>query len=209
MLIPLHQLPMSKVTGIIHVGAHTAEELQGYLLCGIRDIAWIEANPALIKHLNDTIAPYNRMMVGNFAAGSSTGKIDLNIANNGESSSVLEMGTHKDVHPGISYIGKTTVDLLRIDDWIESRGMSRPVYNFINLDIQGYELEALKGAVKQLQYVDFVYTEINVDPLYLNCAMIDLVDAFLRDFGFSRLTTAVTPYGWGDAFYFKASPPDA
>jgi len=206
MLIPLHQLPMSKVTGIIHVGAHAAEELQGYLLCGIRDIVWVEANPALINHLKEVTAPYSKMLVGNFAAGSSTGKIDLNIANNGQSSSILEWGTHIDEHPDISYIGKINVDLLRIDDWIESNSLERSTYNFINLDIQGYKLEALKGPQKQLQYADFIYAEVNTNTLYLDCALLHEVDTFLHDFGFSRLTTVLTPYGWGDAFYFKASP---
>jgi len=36
---------MAKVTGIIHVGGHEAEELHPYLLSGVKRILWIEANP--------------------------------------------------------------------------------------------------------------------------------------------------------------------
>jgi hypothetical protein len=39
-------------------------------------------------------------------------------------------------------------------------------YNFINMDVQGYELEVLKGGAETLNHVDYVYCEVNRDEVY-------------------------------------------
>ena len=47
MLIPFKDFLFfrTKVKGIIHIGAHTLEELDSYLKRNIRKIIWIEPNP--------------------------------------------------------------------------------------------------------------------------------------------------------------------
>lgn len=204
MLIPIEKLPMSKVTGVIHIGAHEAEELDIYLLCGIRRVAWIEANPFKIDVLRKKIGGLSEMRLGHFAAGETNGKKMLNLANNGQSSSILSFGTHVLEHPEIAFTGKVEVNMIRIDDWLSAEKLNRSEYNFMNLDIQGYELNALRGAVRQLSHVDFIYTEVNERELYSGCALIGDMDGFLRGFGFVRVATAMTSHGWGDAFYFRA-----
>ena len=206
MLIPFEKLPMGKVNGIIHVGAHEAEELPGYLLSGVRKIAWIEANPGKAELLNKKISKYPEMVVGNFAAGASNGSTLFNIANNGQSSSVLPLGTHEKLHPDVYFTNQVEVEIRRIDDWMTSQKLDRHSFNFITLDIQGYEIMALKGAVKQLGFVDFIVSEISNTELYAGGAVAEQLDEFLADFGFERILTAMTPQGWGDAFYFKVSP---
>jgi FkbM family methyltransferase len=205
MLIPFEKLPMGKVTGVIHVGAHEAEELGGYLLSGVRRVAWIEANPEKAELVKDKVKKYRDMKIGSFAAGNKNGRIFLNVANNGQSSSVLDLGTHKHQHPQVSFTDRIEVEVKKIDDYLAEEGLDQKYFNFMNLDIQGYELMALRGAVKQLNYVDFIYSEINQDELYTGCARVEELDDFLGDFGFERILTAMTPHGWGDAFYFKVS----
>ena len=196
---------MGKVTGVIHVGAHEAEELQGYLLAGVRRVAWIEANPEKAELVKDKVRKYRDMKIGSFAAGNKNGRILLNVANNGQSSSVLDLGTHKHQHPQVYFTDRIEVEVKKIDDYLAEERLDPQHFNFMNLDIQGYELMALRGAVKQLNYVDFIYSEINQDELYTGCARVEELDDFLGDFGFERITTAMTSHGWGDAFYFKVS----
>lgn len=195
---------MGKVSGIIHVGAHEAEELPSYLVQGVKNIIWIEANPQKIPLLRDRISNFSNMHVANFAAGAQPSLGLLNIANNGQSSSILDMDVHLDEHPDVQYVTQTSVAICRIDDWLDQSRLERSDFNFMNLDIQGYELEALKGAVKQLAYVDFIYSEVNTRHLYKGCPLIQDIDSFLEMFGFTRLLTSLTGHGWGDAFYFKA-----
>jgi FkbM family methyltransferase len=202
-LIPLEQLPHRKIRGIIHIGAHEAEELDAYLKPGINEALWIEANPSLYPLLRQKLARFTQMRLGEFAAGEETGVGMLNVANNGQSSSLLELGTHQQDHPDISFTRTERVYIQPVDQWLESLGIDRSIYSFVNLDVQGYELSALKGMSSQLRHVDYVYTEVNRREVYRACAQKSDIDRYLAINGLHRAVTAMTAYGWGDALYAR------
>ena len=51
--------------------------------------------------------------------------------------------------------------------------------NFINIDVQGYELEVFKGGTKTLEKVDYIYCEVNRGEVYEGNAMVEDLDEFL------------------------------
>lgn len=61
-------------------------------------------------------------------------------------------------------------------------------YNFLNMDIQGMELEALKGMGDQLNYFDALVIECSETPVYVGEASAEAVTGFLRGRGFERVT---------------------
>lgn len=204
MLIPFSRMPVGDIKGVIHVGAHEAEELPAYTRAGITKVLWVEANPLKWDLLGDKLLPYSDMTLGRFAAAAVSNQMAvLNVASNGQSSSILELGSHQDSYPNIKFIDRVNVELFAVDDWIDQLPIDRSSYNFVNLDIQGYELEALRGMTKQLTKVDYVYTEVNISDVYKGCAKIGDLDLFLADFGFKRVATKDTGEGWGDAFYSR------
>ncbi len=205
MLIPFNYLLIlkNKIRGIIHIGAHELEELPSYLDKKINNIIWIEANPEKYNFIENRINKYENMILGKFAAGSKKDNLFLNISNNGQSSSILPLGTHKKIYPNITYTSRLSVDVLTYDSWANTKKISQKLYNFINIDIQGYELEALKGMQSQLRVVDYVYLEVNFRELYINCSQIKEIDQFLSNFNFKRVGTYKTTKGWGDAIYVK------
>ena len=96
------------------------------------------------------------------------------------------------------------VELVAVDDWISTNQEKRCDYNFLNIDVQGYELEALRGLQKQLLNIDAIYSEINYEYLYENGALVSDVDQFLASHGFKRVATeTVKGMGWGEALYIK------
>ena len=123
----------------------------------------------------------------------------IETANQGQSSSILEPGIHTRQYPHITFDNKLEVDMVRLDDFIEES----TDYNFINIDVQGYELEVMKGAVDTLKNVDYIMSEVNRDEVYINCSKVDELDSFLSDFGFSRVETTWDGLTWGDALYVK------
>lgn len=206
MLIPFKRLPTRHIRGIIHIGAHEAEELRGYLNCGKTRVLWVEANPAKASLVKDKIKDFPDMEIGCFAANEKSGsRLCLNIASNTQSSSLLSLGTHKDRYADIQYTNKIFVDSMSIDDWLEQLAVNRHLFNFLNLDIQGYELNALLGAAIQLEFIDFIYIEVNFEEVYIGCPSIDSIDLFLSGYGFKRIATKDTGEGWGDALYCKRS----
>jgi hypothetical protein len=77
-------------------------------------------------------------------------------------------------------------------------------YNFLNLDIQGAELKALKGMEDYLNKVDYIYTEVNKDYVYKNCALVEELDEYLKKFNLFRVETYwCENLQWGDAFYIR------
>lgn len=207
MLIPFKLIPNLKnnIKGILHIGAHELEELPQYLSKGVKNIIWIEANPQKYEFLERYLDNYKTMILGKFAAGSSRGKKILNIANNGQSSSLLPFGTHKNTYPKIFYTSKEEVEVIPVDEWLDCNIENPELYNFINIDIQGFELEALKGMLKHLKKVEYIYLEVNFREVYQNCSQLKDIDKFLLNYNFERVGMYRTTKGWGDAIYSKKS----
>ena len=204
MMLNFNDLLLSKdVRGIIHIGAHELEELPDYLKRNVRRIIWIEANPDKYNLIEEKLKSFKNMTLGKFAAGRKNDNHILNISNNGQSSSLLELGTHKMRYPDIDYISKIKVETKSLDDWLDENFKNKDKYNFINIDIQGYELEALQGMPNQLKIADYVYLEVNFEEVYNGCSQLNDIDKFLLNFGFLRVGLRKTDKGWGDAIYAK------
>ena len=75
----------------------------------------------------------------------------------------------------------------------------------MNIDVQGAELLVLKGAENTLKTVNAVYTEVNTDYVYKNCALIEEIDEYLFRHGFKRTETKMwRNHPWGDALYLRS-----
>lgn len=188
--------------GIVHVGAHKAEEFGVYNSLGVENVVWVEANPKLIEEIKSKI-PTNQKILNYLVSDVDDKEYTFYITNNGESSSLLELEKHKIHHPHI-YVTETNILKSKtLDSIIEIENLDIRKFNFLNLDIQGAELMALKGFSKNLSNFKYVYTEINTNNIYKNCALLDEMDSFLLEFGFERKETKITEYEWGDGFYIK------
>jgi hypothetical protein len=73
----------------------------------------------------------------------------------------------------------------------------------LNMDVQGYELEVLKGSENTLNHIDIIYTEINTEDVYKGCVHVDQLDEFLDLHEFERVFTQMACKSWGDALYIK------
>lgn len=202
MLIPIHYFAdIKNFSGVIHIGAHNAEELEFYLDHELDEVIWIEANPSKWELIERKIEEFPKMILGKFGAASKNGISYLNEA--GISSSILPLGTAKKNYPGLDYTGKVKIELKEYDGWAKKNNIRLGDFNFLNIDIQGYELEALKGMKEQLRFIDYVYSEINFEPVYEGCVLINELDLFLKGLGFQRVATEKTKWGWGEALYAK------
>jgi FkbM family methyltransferase len=188
--------------GVIHIGAHIAEERDNYITAGVEDIIWIEGNPDLVKnllHLNS----YSEKVIECLVSDKNTDSTTFNITNNGQSSSILNLDKHLIHHPWVQVEKVLNLPTRRMDSIIEENQIDMSKFNFLNLDIQGCELFAIKGFDKYINFFDFIFTEVNIYHLYENCPLITDIDQYLSNFGFERKETYITEWQWGDALYVK------
>ena len=208
MLIKIHQLVQHfqlKISGILHIGAHECEELSDYNQVGVPmdKTYWVEAMPNKVAFCKQRYGAglniYQAVIDERDGAN-----VSFKITNNGQSSSILEFGSHATSHPHVHVVEKVDMITTRMDTLIDLEHIPIAKLNFINLDIQGVELRALKSMEKYLQHVQYIYTEVNTEEVYKGCNLIGEIDSYLRGLGFERVAQHIyKEYGWGDAFYMK------
>lgn len=192
--------------GILHIGASTGQEAEDYFNAGVKDVLWIEAIPFVFQELLKHIEKYPRNIGFNECIGDEDGKVvKFNISSHGaQSSSILELGTHRQAHPEVSYVSSFYAKTKRIDTLLKGCELSLSDYDFLNIDLQGAELIALKGMGEELHKVKYAYLEVNKAELYIGCPLIEDIDSFLSPFGLVRVETEwAGNTNWGDAFYIK------
>lgn len=191
-----------KPKGVLHIGANRGEEAPVYLELGITKQIWIEANPEIYIHLRETLRGNPDAMAFNYAIGEEDSVTTvLHVANNsGQSSSILQLGTHKKQHPDVHYIKDIPVVMRRIDCLIPEDVIKE--YDFLNADVQGMELSVLMGMGDYLKYFKWLYLEVNKEPLYIGCALINEIDEYVKNYGFYRVEERWIG-GWGDALYIR------
>ena len=209
MLIALETIiPRCKpITGILHVGAHLAEELEAYEKENVPCVVWVEADHRKAFHLASQLCSAPRHRVLCCAATDHDGPVTLRVtSNDGMSSSLLALKHHRQYYPDVVESEQLPVRGRRLGPYLDELGIviGSPGLNFLNIDIQGAELLALKGLGDKVGLFDTIYTEVNTAELYEGAVQLPDLDLFLDDFGFARIETfMVGDQHWGDALYVK------
>jgi FkbM family methyltransferase len=189
---------------IIHAGAHLAQEKDLYRSCGLEPVYWIEAIPELAKKSKSLLQDYSSQTVLEGALWSHSGKSMLfNLSSNKlASSSFLRMGLHKIAFPEVSTTSQISLTTVKMDDIPIIAKLNN--ITLLVLDIQGAELEALKGAEKTLAKVSYVFTEVSILALYKNQPTFSELHTYLEVRGFSLLEFEVNDKtGHGNALFGK------
>jgi FkbM family methyltransferase len=197
------------INGVIHIGAHYGEEVIDYINIGVNKIVLFEP---LLENFNTLQSKINsflgwqklhhfncNIVLHKVALGNKTNqKVFMNLStNNKESSSILEPCLHLTAHPEVCFIGQEEVDIKKLDEYEQECSGC----NFLSIDVQGYELEVLKGGFNILKNIDYIYCEVNRGEVYKNAALVEDIDKFLKEYNFDRVETYWHTDLWGDALY--------
>ena len=190
--------------GFIQVGAHIGQEVEIFKkLNKNAKIYLFEPQSELFNKLKVKYENDKYISLYNLALGESKQKKTMykDTNNDSLSSSILEPKEHLKYHSYIEFekdndeiINVDTLDSLNIDD-----------ANILCVDVQGYELNVLKGSKTSLKNIDALLVEINRKELYDGCPHVSEIDSFLKDFNYVRIVTKwwKKTIPWGDALYIK------
>ena len=123
------------------------------------------------------------------ALGATTGEATLNVAGNLASSSFLPMDRElTEAEPRLAYVGKEECSLSTLD--ILAPDLFQPEERlYLKLDVQGFELEVLRGAEATLEHVVVLDVELSQTQLYEGAPLMDEVVAYLAERDYVLLGT--------------------
>jgi FkbM family methyltransferase len=187
------------INGVLHIGAHFGEENIIYENLKIENRIFFEPLDSNFQVLKKNIP--KKFQIVKKALGYENKKISMYVetVNQGQSSSILEPLIHLKQYPHITFDSMEEVDMIRLDDF----NFDRTKFNFINIDVQGYELEVFKGARNTLNSIEYIMCEINRDEVYKNCVKIDELQKFLSEYDFILTEENWAGQTWGDGFFIK------
>jgi FkbM family methyltransferase len=203
MLIPaqdVYSFWLVRTKGIVHVGAHLAEEANLYRKFSFGPVIWIEAQPDLVKILQGQIHPPDKVIRALVWSEAGVHKT-LRLASNSQSSSIFDFGTHELSHPEVVFTGEIEMRTSTLMDVLPNELSN----NMLVLDIQGAEYEALQGLGEKIEMFDYVYCEVSRKGVFKQTHEVFDIDTLLSEAGFLRVATMWTRANWGDALYVRES----
>jgi FkbM family methyltransferase len=173
------------IRSVLDVGANTGQYGLSIRQAGFRGpILSFEPQSAAFSQLSLVAAKDPQWKAFRCALGNETGEVELNIAGNSQSSSVLPMlELHAANAPSSVYVATETVPLRRVDDVVSEERVAGPLH--LKIDVQGFEMAVLGGSTESLSNVNSMELEMSFAPLYDGQPAFDDLLDWVREQGFS------------------------
>ncbi len=205
--------------GVVHVGADVGQEVAQYFSYGFENIILIEANPDSHAILGSKFSDNPNIRIFNYAVCDVEGVIDFHIhtsrSGNTEPASILPMKRFKEIVKTLHTPKTVQVPAITLDALFERHQIAHGGYNFLNIDIQGAELLALKGATSLFPSIDAIVSEVNLIEMYEGGSLEHDIVGFLGKHGYERkhavyhtLYDEVSTFpAWGECLFVKRASP--
>lgn len=186
--------------GIIHIGSNDGREYHGTT----RLTLLFEPQAEVFAELEKLHGHNVNIIAFRTALGDQVGMNArmYTAKNHGLSSSILKPAKHLEIMPNIQFEGTEDVPLTTLDHCLVEAELEHSCDEMV-IDVQGYELPVLRGAIQTLKDIKRLKVEVNRDELYEGCTQFPELKAFLEAHGF--VCTLEDWYGktWGDAYFEK------
>lgn len=125
----------------------------------------------------------DRVMLHQSAIGSVSAMQTMHVSARDDSSSLLPISSlQTTMFPGTGEVGTAKVRVATLDEFISTDDLQSPA--MLKLDVQGFELDALRGCESLLRHFDRVYCECSFVEFYSGQKLAGEVVDWLSDRGF-------------------------
>lgn len=129
------------------------------------EIICFEPVPSTYKTLVENTKRYSQIKPVNVALGSARSELPMNVGSFHAANSLLRMNAkHIENWPGSAPSDIVMVPIVTLDEFLAKKGIIGSY--FLKADVQGYEIELLKGARQSLERCKILQVEVSIVSLY-------------------------------------------
>jgi FkbM family methyltransferase len=197
------------------IGANRGQYTKMFLQLGARVVS-VEPQNSCLKMLYNLYGRNESVYLVSKAVGSQEGVKEMTICNKSSSLSTLSQRWINESRHSIKFneIIKQKVELITLDKLIEKYGLPK----FCKIDVEGYELEVLKGLSKKIPILCFEFVKefpsqtqkcieqiLSIGPAKFNFTTYNNFDFYFRKWVnenqlFETLESIKNPRLWGDIY---------
>jgi FkbM family methyltransferase len=134
---------------------------------------------------------------------SEAGSMAMHVSASPDSSSLLPIGaTQSEIFPGTHGVGEDDVEVVRLDEVMSAHDLGPRA--LLKIDVQGSELEVLRGAGELLRTFQWVYTELSLVQFYVGQPTAGAVIAHLVESSFELVDVTIATRHRGRAVQVDA-----
>jgi FkbM family methyltransferase len=147
-----------------------------------------EPLPRPAKIFNEIFYNYDNIFLYETAIGNSNKELKMHISNKDDSSSLLEISdVQLQYYPDTNEVDTQHVNVSKLENYLKASDISSP--SLLKIDVQGFELEVLKGAENLLDNFNYIYCECSYLSLYNNQPLANDIIIFLSRYNFVLIGT--------------------
>lgn len=178
------QILTRELATVIDVGANRGQfSLAVRRWAGDARIIAFEPLSAAAARFQEVFRGDDRVTLHRAAIGPEAGETVIHVAAADDSSSLFSFSElQEQIYPGTAEVGTEKIRVGRLTDFLSKEQIIPPA--LLKLDVQGFELEALKGSEDLLELFSQVYVECSFVGLYSGQALAGEVIAWLKERGF-------------------------
>ena len=149
-----------------------------------KDIYSFEPIKEIFEKQKNFFSNKTNILFFNFALGEKNEKKILNITKRRDSSSFLKIN---DIIKNSDHLveKKIEIEIKSLDEIIKNKNLVKPI--LAKIDVQGYELEVLKGSKDVLNHIKYIIIEVSDDEIYKEQASAKDITKYLNKMNFKAL----------------------
>ena len=192
---------IEKIRTLYIIGAHLFQEREMLLslLPHLQQIYLFEPIPECVNYLRQYEAQDSRIRVFPYALAQTNGTADFFLTDNqGESSSLLPMGTHLEIFPEVHHVQTIKVETRTLESVMQEYHLVNP--DMLFLDVQGAEYQILSSISEDLlSQIHLIYAEASLEELYQGSKTLQdlrtVLDPYFECSGYAPMSDQTPTHG--------------
>ena len=173
-----------KIKTVLDIGANTGQFAENFLtILPDIELYCFEPIKTCYAELKQNLEHNNKVNFFNFALGNENGEKTIFHNEYSPSSSILEMNNlHKEAFAFTEKAEPEVITIKKLDEITGDLNIKHPL--LIKIDVQGFEMEVLKGGLETIKLADIIIIETTFEELYSGQPLFNEIYAFFQDLGF-------------------------